>query len=109
MGWIFLSIALQLGALSLLKLIDAPGAPGIAQMLLHPLFIAAFVLLAAQSLVWQLALKLFPLGYAYTLQALIYPAGLAVGVLAFQDVVSWPKLAGVALIVAGVAWNARPA
>ena len=109
MGWIFLSIALQLGALSLLKLIDALAAPGIAQTLPHPFFIGAVVLLTAQSLVWQLALKRFPLGYAYTLQALIYPAGLAVGVLAFNDVVTPAKLAGIALIVAGVTLNARAA
>lgn len=109
MAWIFLSIALQLGALSLLKLIGTSGAPGVGHTLLHPLFIAAFVLLAAQSLAWQLALKRYPLGYAYTVQALIYPAGLAIGVLAFQDVVTGAKLAGVALIVTGVALSARAA
>ncbi len=107
MIWIAASIGLQLGALVLLKLIAMQGRPDLWQTLTHPLFIAAFGALAAQSLVWQLALKRYPLNVAYTWQALLFPAALAVGVAFFGDVLAWNKLAGVLLIVSGVVWHAR--
>lgn len=107
MIWIAASIALQLGALVLLKLIAMQGRPDLWHTLTHPLFIAAVGALAAQSLVWQLALKRYPLNVAYTWQALLFPAALAVGVLFFGDALAWNKLAGVLLIVGGVAWHAR--
>ena len=109
MIWIAASIGLQLGALVLLKLIAQQGRPDLWHTVTHPLFLAAFAALVAQSLVWQLALRRFPLNVAYTWQALLFPAALAVGVSCFGDALAWNKLAGVLLIVGGVAWHARAA
>lgn len=109
MIWIAASIGLQLGALVLLKVIALQGRPDLWQTLAHPLFIVAFGALVAQSLVWQLALRRYPLNLAYTWQALLFPAALAIGVAFFGDALAWNKLAGVLLIVGGVAWHARAA
>jgi multidrug transporter EmrE-like cation transporter len=107
MIWIAASIGLQLGALVLLKLIAQQGRPDLWHTVTHPLFAAAFAVLVLQSLVWQLALRRYPLNAAYTWQALLFPAALAIGVAFFGDALAWNKLAGVLLIVGGVAWHAR--
>lgn len=109
MIWIAGSIGLQLGALVLLKLIAQEGRPDLWHTVVHPLFLLAFAALVAQSLVWQLALRRYPLNVAYTWQALLFPAALTVGVAFFGDSLTWNKAAGVLLIVGGVAWHARSA
>ena len=78
--WIFLSIVFQLCALILLKLTAATGSQGFVGVIFHPYVFLAFFLLACQALVWQLALKVYPLHRAYAFQALVFPLALSVGV-----------------------------
>ena len=56
----------------LLKIIAMQGRPDLLQTLTHSLFIAVFGALAAQSLVWQRALKRYPLNVAYTWRAPLF-------------------------------------
>jgi multidrug transporter EmrE-like cation transporter len=103
--WIFLSIGLQLCALILLKLTASSQAYGMTGVLFHPYVFFAFFLLGGQALVWQLALRIYPLHRAYALQALIFPLALCVGVAAFGELATIAKVVGVLLIMAGVYRN----
>ena len=105
MIWIFLSIVFQLCALILLKLTAATGSQGFVGVIFHPYVFLAFFLLACQALVWQLALKVYPLHRAYAFQALVFPLALSVGVVVFGEFATASKITGVILIVTGVYRN----
>lgn len=110
MGWILVSVLMQLGALFLLKLMS-PTMPefSLFNVLMHPMFWGALACLAGQALSWQWVLRRFELSFAYPFNSLIYPASLLLGAMFLQELVTAGRLVGVALIMAGIWVMAREA
>ncbi|WP_428563444.1 MAG: DMT family transporter [Solidesulfovibrio sp. DCME] len=98
-AWVFLFLAglFEIGWPIGLKLAQAPWrlGPGVG---------LAVCCMAASGLFLYLAQRVIPMGTAYAVWTGIGAAGaFAVGVLAYGDAASLSRLAGVGLIVAGVA------
>lgn len=109
MAVIVFSVICQLGAVILLKLFaqQDDGAYSLLRVVLHPYFWLALACLAAQALSWQLALRRFPLSFAFPFNSLIYPGALVAGYIFFGETANAVQLLGVALIVAGL-WVMNP-
>ncbi|WP_454021087.1 EamA family transporter [Azospirillum sp. Marseille-Q6669] len=76
------------------------------RMFLDPLVITGFAGAGMAALCWLLAVRSLPIVYAYPFMALSFvlvPCGAA---LFLGEVINWPQMVGLALIVAGVALTA---
>ncbi|MBX7059038.1 MAG: multidrug efflux SMR transporter [Leptospirales bacterium] len=98
-GWLFLGAAIlsEIGGTVLLKQ-SAGMTRWTAAVAALGLYGLAFAFLAQ-------SLNRLPLAMAYAIWSGIGTAGASVaGVLLFNETLSWPMLAGIALIVVGVLW-----
>ena len=71
-------------------------------LLVDPLVVASFVAAFVAALAWMAAMTRFELTTAYPFLALNFVVVLLVGAWLLGEPPTWPKVAGVALIVAGV-------
>lgn len=109
-----LGMALNVGAQVALKF-AAGGQPlSVAEpalllrTLLSPLAILAMALYAASVVNWIVVLSRMDLGLAYPLMALSYILTFALGIWCFHEPWSWTRLAGVLVIILGIALLTRP-
>lgn len=58
--------------------------------------------LAAQALCWMMALRIFPLSFAYPATSLVIGLNLLCAALIFKEAVAWHHLFGIGMIMAGV-------
>ncbi len=71
-------------------------------VILNAFFLLSLVCLAAQAIVWQQALKRFPLSYAYPFLSLVNFAVLLMAYAFFGEPITATNVAGIAVITAGV-------
>lgn len=107
-------MALNVGAQVALKLASGGQALSFAEpralfwTLLTPLALLAMALYAASVANWIVVLSRMDLGLAYPLMALSYILTFLLGLWFFHEPWSWTRLAGVLVIIAGVALLTRP-
>jgi len=104
--WLVCSIGAQSGAAAMLKV--AAGWSGELPWLAAA-YVGALALLAAQAVCWLQVLGRMDLARAYPFMALVIPLNLVFAAAAFGEVVSPNQLAGIGLIVCGVALVAKEA
>jgi drug/metabolite transporter (DMT)-like permease len=71
-------------------------------VLANRLYLASLACLVVQSACWPVALRRFPLSFAYLVMSASYAAVLLMSALIFHEAVGATDLLGAALIVAGV-------
>lgn len=109
-----LGMALNVGAQVALKFAAGGQALSVAEpalllrTLLSPLAILAMALYAASVVNWIVVLSRMDLGLAYPLMALSYILTFALGIWCFHEPWSWTRLAGVLVIILGIALLTRP-
>ena len=88
---------------------DGNGARAqyVLRLLLNPWIISAFAAAFLASVTWILAMTRLPLSEAYPLTALVFACVVFGGALWFAEPLTVGKVAGVALIVAGIAVGSR--
>lgn len=74
----------------------------LATLLLKPWVISAFAAAFGASLCWMAAISRMPLSKAYPFTALSFPLIAVLAAWLFRESFDWHKLAGTALIIAGV-------
>ena len=74
----------------------------LGRMLMNPWIISVYASTFLAAMFWMLTLSKFDISYAYPYVSLTFPLILLAGVLVFSEPVSWHKVAGVTLIVAGI-------
>jgi Membrane transporters of cations and cationic drugs len=74
----------------------------LATLLLNPWVVSAFAAAFGASLFWMAAIGRMPLSKAYPFTALSFPLVAVISVFAFREGMDWHKIAGTALIIAGV-------
>ena len=74
----------------------------LAQLLANPWVLAAIAAAFLAALCWMLALNRLPLSHAYPFMGLSFVLVLLLSAALFGEPMTWPKLAGVALICLGV-------
>ena len=79
----------------------------VLRLLLNPWIISAFGAAFLASVTWILAMTRLPLSEAYPLTALVFACVVFGGALWFNESLSIGKVAGVALIMAGIAVGSR--
>jgi multidrug transporter EmrE-like cation transporter len=79
----------------------------LAQLLANPWVLTAVAAGFAAALCWMLALNRLPLSHAYPFMALSFVLVLFLSALLFAEPLTWAKVAGVALICAGVALGSQ--
>ena len=77
------------------------------QLLLNPWIVSGFLGAGVAAICWLIALKKFEMTYAYPFVSLTFPGVLICGVLLFGEDLSWSKMIGTALILAGVVVHTR--
>ena len=75
--------------------------------LMDPFVLSGLAAAFAASLFWMLAMTKFQLSYAYPFMSLSYVVVLFLSAVLFHEAVTWPKLAGLALVVAGLALSSQ--
>jgi len=75
--------------------------------LMDPFVLSGLAAAFAASLFWMLAMTKFQLSYAYPFMSLSYVAVLFLSAVLFHEAVTWPKLAGLALVVVGLALSSQ--
>lgn len=73
-----------------------------ARLLVNPWVISVFVGAAIAAIAWMAALTHFDLSRVYPFMALSFVLVLILSATVFGDSLTWPKVAGVLLIVAGL-------
>jgi drug/metabolite transporter (DMT)-like permease len=87
---------------------DLPGKLRfVTTMLLNPWVLSAIVATFLAGIAWMLAMAKFEVSYAFPFMSLNYVLVLAASVLLFQETFTGTKLAGTALIIAGIVVLAR--
>lgn len=86
----------------------APAADGdmamfLVRLVLNPWVVSGFAAAFLASVFWMAVLTKFDLSYAYPFVALTFVFVVAAGGLLFGEPITIPKIAGIALIVAGIA------
>ena len=76
--------------------------PTLLLLLLRPWVISAFVAAFLASLCWMMAISRLPLSKAYPFTALSFPLVAIISTWLFRETLDWHKIAGTALIIAGV-------
>ena len=84
----------------------SPAAVG-AVILHQPLFWLVGVLFVAQMVNWLKVLDIADVSFALPITALSYVSVAAVSALILHEHVTWPRMAGIALILAGVVLVSR--
>lgn len=79
----------------------------VTTMLLNPWVFSAIVATFLAGVAWMLAMSKFEVSYAYPFMSLNYILVLAASVLLFQESFTGTKLAGTALVIAGIVVLAR--
>ena len=74
----------------------------LATLLLNPWVVSAFAAAFGASLFWMAAIGRMPLSKAYPFTALSFPLVGIMSAWVFREGIDWPKIAGTALIIAGV-------
>lgn len=74
----------------------------LATLLLNPWVVSAFAAAFGASLFWMAAIGRMPLSKAYPFTALSFPLVAIMSAWVFREGIDWPKIAGTALIIAGV-------
>lgn len=82
--------------------IENLNARALIALLLNPWVLSAFAAAFGASLFWMAAIARMPLSKAYPFTALSFPLVAVVSVWAFREGMDWHKLAGTALVIAGV-------
>lgn len=99
------------GQLVLKWQVNAAGAPSsdwmgrieyVGRMLLNPWVLSGLMAGFLAMLSWMIALTKVELSYAYPFTSLSFVLVLIASALVFREAVTLPKLAGMALIVAGI-------
>ena len=109
-AWIALSVLFQsisaaLGKQAALASLNTGGW----SLVLNPWYAGMLFALFLQALCWILALKRFPLSVAYPFMSTVFGLNLLWARLIFNEPVSMTQIAGIAVIMAGVAIIARKA
>lgn len=68
----------------------------------NPWYAAQIIALALQAVCWIMALRRFPLSFAYPFMSLIFPINIACSWLFFREEVRFLHAAGIVFIVCGV-------
>jgi multidrug transporter EmrE-like cation transporter len=72
------------------------------RLILNPWVMSGFFVAFFASLTWMAAMTKFPLSHAYPFMSLAFVLVMFLSALFFQEPLSWPKVVGMALIVAGI-------
>ena len=72
------------------------------KLLLNPWIISGFVSAFVAALSWMAAMTKFELSYAYPFVSITFVLVVLSGAIFFNEPLSWPKIAGMALIVSGI-------
>lgn len=71
-------------------------------LVLNPWVISAFLAALLASVTWMAAMTKLQLSHAYPFMSFTFVLVLVLSSLIFHEPVTWPKMAGMALIIAGV-------
>ncbi len=85
----------------------ADRATVLVRLFLNPWVISCVLSAVLAMICWMLALSKFQLTYAYPFMSLTFVLVLVLGALLFREPVTAARVAGIALIVAGVVTGAR--
>jgi multidrug transporter EmrE-like cation transporter len=77
------------------------------QQLLNPWIVSALAAAFGAALAWMAAMSAFPLSYAYPFMSAAFVLVLVLSALLLQEPMTWPKIAGVVLIAAGLAVSSQ--
>ena len=72
------------------------------KLLLNPWIISGFVSAFVAALSWMAAMTKFELSYAYPFVSITFVLVVLSGAIFFNEPLTWPKIAGMALIVGGI-------
>lgn len=103
-NYLFLHIVLIIYSLTSVLSKSAAGQTGITFVLLYG---AVLFCLMLYAVLWQGVLKKFPLTTAFANKAIVVVWGILWGWLFFREAVTWNKLVGAAIIIAGILIVAR--
>lgn len=92
-------------ALSLLATLSPAAVIGV--ILRQPLFLIVGLLFAAQMVNWLKVLAKADVSFALPITALSYVSVAAVSALILHEAITWPRMAGIALILGGVVLVSR--
>ena len=81
---------------------DGDMAMFLVRLVLNPWVLSGFAAAFLASVIWMAALTKFQLSYAYPFVALTFVFVVVAGGLLFGEPITVPKIAGLALIVAGI-------
>ena len=98
-NYFFLHIVLIIYSLTSVLSKSAAGQTGITFVLLYG---AVLFCLMLYAVLWQGVLKKFPLTTAFANKAIVVVWGILWGWLFFREAVTWNKLVGAAIIIAGI-------
>ena len=99
--WIVLSIILQSSALVLIKWASRAETP-LIELMRSPAYLCALAALGGQAICWIMALRKYPLSFAYPFMSLTFILNLMAAGMIFAESIHGLHLAGTSLIVAGV-------
>ena len=68
----------------------------------NPYYMASLICLGLQAVVWQVALRAYPLSFAYFFMSGIFVNIMLMSFFIFHEPISYQNLAGAVLIVAGI-------
>lgn len=77
------------------------------KLLFDPIILSGFISAFVASFFWMAAMTKFELSYAYPFMSAAFVLVFFLSVLMFQESITWQKLAGLCLIVAGIYISSR--
>lgn len=91
---------------------DFPATNGdkfifLAKLLINPWIISSMAAALLAGVAWMAALTQLQLSHAYPFMGLTFVMVLVLSAMLFQEPMTWVKLAGVSLIVAGIALGSQ--
>lgn len=98
-NYLFLHIVLLIYSFTSVLSKSASGKSGIAFILTYG---AVLLCLMLYAVLWQCVLKKFPLTTAFANKAIVVVWGIIWGWLWFEEAVTWNKVVGAAVIIAGI-------
>lgn len=77
------------------------------RLVLNPWVLSGFFAAFLASLTWMAAMTKFPLSHAYPFMSMAFVLVMFLSALFFQEPLTWPKVVGMACIVAGIAISSQ--
>lgn len=108
---VYAQVAMKLAANGMPTIEKNNSIAGVAKSIFYLItnywVLSSFVAAFFAAIIWMFAVAKLPLSHAYPFLAMTFVGVMVLGNLVFMEEITWPKILGVTLIVAGIIVSAQ--